>query len=532
MAVKFIDNLDDQTVDREQKSWAMGADEFASPTMLPDTMGAKLVNCVVEDNGFPRTRPGADPLDDEQLSAGARVQVMAFFDTPLLEYVFVSINASLRSWDGTTWATVGAYPFGANTIVAMAEGADKLYASDATGQWYSYTGAAWSGALGNTAADPPVGASIMVWHTNRMFATGTISGVYDQIYVSDLGDAGAGGWDATAWAFRVGRGEGERITALASGRSNVLWVGKEGSIYAVFTDPTATSAAQWVVSRVTDSVGCVGGKAMQASGDRLWVFGPDLALREIVPSAVQDTPFEEGPAITEPAKPYIDRINEAALSKVVVHKYGRYLFLALPLDGASDPNTVLVWNLRLRRPSEVAGFTLPAFIGVWTGWTPTEMINSRFGGKERLLIGDDDGFVNEWKDREDQTDDDTYLDNDVAVLATIRPRSWDFGGQRNPKDMESAEVLFKDSTGTAEVAAFMDDEEQFRWTVQLENVENELPVDLPFDLATPGPTRSTKNLDGLIEFREMFFEIEQKTAGRMELKSISASAFVNTQANE
>jgi hypothetical protein len=348
-----------------------------------------------------------------------------------------------------------------------------------------------------------------------------------------LGEAGTGKWNHTSFAFRVNRGEGQRITALASGRKNVLWVGKESSIYAVFTDPTAAAAANWQIDRVAKSVGVVGPKAMIAAADGAWVFGPDLALREIIPSASQDSPFEVAPAVSEPAKPYIDRINKAALSKIVIHKYGRYLLLAVPLDGASEPNHVLVWNLRLRRPSEVAGYTLPAFIGAWTGWTPTAMETTVFGASgERLIIGDSAGMVNQWKDGDDQTLDATYEDNDDAVLAIVRCKSWDFGTQRNPKDPESAEVTFTDSTGEADVVAYFDNEEVFRWSLQLEETQNELPIDLPFDLATPGPKISTKNLDELIEFREMFLEIQQTAAGRMELKSAMASAFLNTQANE
>lgn len=539
MGVKFIDTIDDVTIDQEQKSWAGGADEFATPTMLPDNIGGKLVNCIVEDNGRPRTRPGADGLGGSALDAGDRVQIMAYFDTPTLEYLFASINASLRRWDGANWATPAGYPFGANTIVAMAQLDANLYLSDGVGQWFTFDGATYSAGLGTgtgATGDPPVGASMIVAHTNRLFASGTIGGVYDQVYASFIGTAGANEWNHTDFAFRVGRGEGQRITALAAGRHNILWVGKENSIFAVFAEPNTTlaaTAAAWQIDRVANSVGVVGSKAMISAVDGVWCFGPDLALREIVPSDRQDSPFEVAPAVSEPAKPYIDRINRAALSKVVLHKYGRYLMLALPLDSATEPNTVLVWNLRLRRPSVVAGYTLPVFIGAWTGWTPTAMVTTLFGsGGEKFVIGDSAGFVNQWKDGSDQTDDDTYEDNSVAVLATIRSKSWDFGSQRNPKDAESAEVQFIDSTGTADVVIYYDRNEQFRWNLNLETVQNELPLDLPFDLAVLGPTISPKNLDGLATFREMFFQIEQKTVGRMELQSVAASAFINTQENE
>jgi hypothetical protein len=334
----------------------------------------------------------------------------------------------------------------------------------------------------------------------------------------------------------VGRGEGEAIKALCPAKGFWLAVGKEGSIYMIYADPSAVSASQWLIPRLAGSVGVVGSKAMVYGGDSLWCIGPDLALREIVPTAAAvqsgDAPFQLLPAASEPAKPYFDRINEAALSKIVLHVYGRYLMAALPLDGATEPSHVCVWNLRLRVPSNVPGATIPAFIGVWTGWTPTAMMTSRFAGAERLIIGDSAGLVNEWKDADDQTLEATYEDNDAAVLAVMRSRSWDFGTQRNGKDAESVELHFVDSTPSVDVVAVMDTEEQRRWTVSTVEVQNQLPLTLPFDLAVEGPTRATKNADELIEFREMYLQVEQLTAGRLELKSMAASAFVNTQENE
>jgi hypothetical protein len=538
VGLKFNDGLDDATLDDQQNDWRGGADEFATPTNLARNTGGRLINCIVEDNGRPRNRPGADKLGD--LAVGSRIQCLSYYDTPTLEYIFASVAASLRQWDGAAWTNVGAYPFGAETIAAMAQGHDKLYCSTGVGQWYSYDGAAWSAGEGTTANDPPVGATIMAWHSalNRMFASGVIAGQYDALYASllDNASAGAGKWSAANWSVRVGRGEGERIQAICPAKGFWLAVGKEGSIYMVYADPTALSASQWQIPRLAGSVGVVGSKAMVYGGDSLWCIGPDLALREIIPSigSIQsgDAPFQLLPAASEPAKPYFDRINEGALSKIALHVYGRYLLAALPLDDAMEPSHVCVWNLRLRVASNVPGATIPAFIGVWTGWTPTAFLTSRFAGAERLIIGDSAGRVNEWKDAEDQTLTDTYKDNATAVLATMRGRSWDFQTQRNGKDAESVELQFIDSTPQVDVVAVLDTEEQRRWTVQTQQIQNQLPLQLPFDLAVEGPTRATKNADELLEFREMYLEVQQLSAGRLELKSMAGSAFLNTQANE
>lgn len=538
MALKYLNAIDEDTVDVEQKDWRGGADEFGTATDLPPNVGGRLVNCIVEDNGRPRTRPGADALGGSSLDAGQKIQALTYFDTPTLEYVFASINASLRQWDGAAWSTPAGYPFGGNTILEMAQGAGLLYASAGSGQWFSFDGSAWSAGLGTdnttSAGDPPVGATIMCWHTNRMFAAGTLgTGFYDQIAVSALGDAGADVWDWVNFSLRIGRGEGEAIKAMCSAKGQWLAIGKEGSIYMAYTSPLETSAANWPVDRLAGSVGVVGKRAMISAGDSLWCVGPDLALREIVSlQRSEDVPFELGPVASEAAKPYMDRINTGQLSKIALGKYGRYLMLAVPLDSATEPSHVLVWNLRLRKPSLSGPGTVPAFIGVWTGWTPTVFAVSRFGGAERLLIGDSDGKVNLFKDRADQTEVDTFADNDVDVLATQRTKSWDFGGRRNWKDAESAELQWANSTPQVDIVAVLDEEEQKRRTFTLETIQNELPVDLPFDLAVVGPSTATWALDELPEFKEAYIEVQQLTRGRVELKSVAMSAFVNTTSQE
>lgn len=534
--MKYFLALDDEVADVQQDDWRGGFDEFNTPTKLPMNCGGAGSDVVVEDNGRPRTRPGADALGGASLSSGNAISALAYFDTPTLEYIFASVNNGMQRWDGAVWTTPSGYPFGVNNIAAMVQLGDVVYATSGTGQWFSFDGAAWSAGLGvdNTTAtgDPPVGASMAVVHTQRVFAAGVVGTNYDTLAASFIGQAGANQWDWVNFSIRVGRGEGERITALCPAKGQWLAVGKEGSIYMVFTPSSAATAASWTVQRLAGSVGVVGRRALVLGGTSLWCVGPDLALREIVPTQVEDTPFELMPAASEPAKPYFARINRAAQGNIALHVYGRYLLVGLPLDSATTPSHVLVFNLRSRVASNVPGASIPAFMGVWTGWTPTGFITSRFSGVERLIIGDSTGRVNQWKDGSDQYDDATFADNGAAVLAVARTQSWDFGTQRNAKDAESVELQFLDSTATADVLAILDGEEQTRWRVVLEQVVNQLPVSLPFDLAVMGPNRVTRNADGLIEFREICVEVRQTTTGRLELKSAAVAAFLNTSDNE
>lgn len=538
MSQKFLDALDDQTLDAAQEEWRGGTNESGRPTrLLPNQFGQGVNVMLDEEDGSPKTRPGADALGGAALDA-ARIDRLVYFDTPTAEYLIATLNLSLRRWDGAAWTTAAAYPFGANNVADLAQLNQLLYVTAGSGNWQSYAPAtdAWAD-LGNGAGNPPVGATMTCVHTERVFATGTITPVAggaaqdDAIYVSNLGNAGSGQWNHATFSFRVGRGEGEPIKALCSAKGWWLAVGKEHSLYMVNTDPTAASAAEWAVKRLANSVGVVGRRALCAAGDSLFLVAPDRSLREVMATMDADTPFELLAPASEPAQNWFKRINWAQASKIVLHKHGRFLLMGCALDGASDNNTVLVWDLRYRVPGP-GGVTFPAFLGRWTGWTPTAFCTTRFGAVgERLAIGDTVGKVNAWKEDDDEGLAATYLDNAVDIATTIRTASWDFGFVRNWKDGESLEVEFVDSTTTATVRAVLDGVERQTWAVITEETAPTLPVMLDFYLASGGPVAVPKSVDGNVEFREMYVEITT-TAGRVQVRRVGASAFLNTTRTE
>lgn len=538
MSVKFIDTLDDTTLDAAQEEWRGGTNESGRPTrLLPNQFGMGINVMLDEEDGSPKTRPGADALGGAALDA-ARIDKLLYFDTNSAEYLLAALNLSLRKWDGAAWATAAAYPFGANNIADMAQLNNLAYVTSGSGNWRSYdpVADAWVD-LGSGAANPPVGASMMCVHTERVFAAGPIApsggGATqdDVIYASSLGNAGAGNWNEATFSFRVGRGEGEPIKALCSAKGWWLAVGKEHSLFMVYTDPTAASAASWLVKRLAGSVGVVGRRAMASAGDSLFVVCPDRSLREVMPTMDAETPFELMAPASEPAQKWFKRINWAQQSKIVLHKHNRWLLMSCPIDSAADNNTTLVWDLRYRVPGP-GGVTFPAFLGRWTGWTPTALATTRFGADgERLVIGDTAGKVNEWKEDDDEGLAATYQDNSAEIATTIRTASSDFGAVRNWKDGESIELEFIDSTSIATVKAVLDGVERRTWEVTTEETSPTLPVMLPFYLASGGPMAAPKSLDGLEEFREMYVEIST-TSGRVQVRRVGMSAFLNTTRTE
>lgn len=526
--------LDDPIVADRFESFRGGADEFSKATLLGPEVCQLLENMVVADNGTVKKRPGSTSLGG--VVAGAnKIQGMVYFDTPSgVELIVTGKNRDIEKWDGAAWSTVGATILADAVLMAeMVQGADKVYISDGTNQWRSYDGTVLSAALGNVTGatgDPPVGATIMCWHTRRMFASGVAS-AYDTIWASDFFDATTGKWNHTTNSFKVGYGEGEPITAMISMQDFWLGVFKSNSIYMVKTSPYGASgvgvapsastptANDWQIETLSRNVGCVGKRALCRFGDDVLFLARD-GIRSLKRMAAREGSFEVTPPLSIQMQPYIDRINWSNAHKSVAWKYQQYAFFALPLDSASEPNYVLVWNGRLE-----------SWMGVWLGWTPTCFATSMFAGQQRFVIGDTGGRVNEWLDYTAEGLDSTYLDNGGNIVAKMRTRATWFGEPASRKDGSYLEVRFIASRGNASVRVYYDEVQRQSWTEAVSLVGVTLPVLLPFFLPYLSPKTVRKSLNHLGKWNEAFIEVESP-ANRMELKNATIVGYIDAVQND
>ncbi|MEW6303496.1 MAG: hypothetical protein AB1705_08505 [Verrucomicrobiota bacterium] len=515
MARLHIDELDDVLEYDGMKSFAGGMDGYTPPEELGLDVCAVLENCLVQRNGRVKSRYGADALSGAAVAA-SKVQGLCYFDTPSLELLVAAVNAALYKWDGAAWAAIAGYAAtDASTAVTIVQGIDKVYIADGTKNLHSWDGAAAPVDLGSGLGNPPAGASILLWHqTNRLFAAG-IATEPDTIYASDILDAGPGAWNHATFKFRVGAGEGDPIIGLV--RLPGYWLGviKRNSIYLVNADPAAATAADWQIPFQTQGVGCVGKRAFVQFGNEALLLARD-GIRSVRRMAAAEQQFEIVPPISDAVKQYIDRINWAQASKVAAWRYKELAFFALPLDSATEPSHVIVWNEQLQR-----------WLGVWNGWTPTCFATTRFNDQDRLVIGDTTGRVNQWKDYADEGLESTYQDNGANFTTKLRTRTLNFRDKISTKDGEFVEIEFIESSGTATVTAYYDDEEAAEWIVNMEETTNQLPLALPFDLATTQPTDARRSQSDLSAFKEMYLEIE-KDDGKLAVKAVTAAAFLNT----
>lgn len=456
------------------------------------------------------------------------IQGLSYFDINGTEQLMAAQNGKMFTWDGNAWRRVTGYTPTADTQIEAAQGIDKLIVTDGVQNMYSWNGTAFVD-LGSTVSatgSPPVGATIVCWHAGRMFASGQAA-ASDTVWASFLLDFVAAKWNHTNFKFRVGGGEGDPIKALVSLQNFNLAVLKENSIYVVTTSPSATdvtssaaaSAAAWPVTLLSTGLGCVGRRAWCKYQNDVLFMSQD-GVRSLGRMQAAAGQYEIGPPLSRPMQPFINRINWSYAHLIAAKSYKEFCFFAVPLDSATTPNTVLAYNGRLGR-----------WLGIWTAWTPQCWEVTRFGGVQRLVFGELGGRVREWKDTEDQTDDDTFLEDGAPIASKLWTRGMFFGEPVNDKDGYHAEVRFSASNAIVNLTALGDNAEIRQWSHDLRQTGVGLPVDLPFDLVSPAAVTGRRGLRGCAPFNEIFLKLESES-GWWALRNCTLSAYLNMLQNQ
>lgn len=521
-----IDELDDVPQYERCESFGGGMDGYTRSTLLPADAYQYGLNTVVPDGMELRTRPGSVLLDTAR---EARIQGAIYFDTPAYEQLIVGSNAKLWAWNNTTWTELTGWTLtDANLDFSASQGVNTVLFTDGTAQMRSWDGTTWSGALGTTDSDPPAGATILLWHAGRMWASGfsgaTTGKEDDALWGSALLAFGSGDWSKADRNLRIGGGDGDRIVGLASltnsfDKGYVMAVLKANSLWLLNTDPTqafTNFTAQLGPEQVQSGIGCVGKRAFAVVDNDLFFVSPDHTIRSLARMAGAQGQYEVSAALSLPIQPYVDRINWSYASKIAAVRYKELVIFSVPLDASIYPDTQLVYNARLQK-----------WVGVWQGWTPNCFAVTRFNDVHRLAFGQHDGKVRNFRDYGDATDDATYQDDGTYPTTELWLRAWLFGEPLNDKDAFHVELRFGYSNAVVAVTLVCDNVEVNTWTVDVRPQGPYLEQTLEFDLQADGNIAFPSGLSGLQPFNECYLKLSA-TAGWFSLRNASMSAFVNT----
>ena len=521
----YQDAGDDALTYERIESFGGGMDGFMRSVLLPADVSREMVNLLVRDNFEAGTRPGVAALGGAgPAGPGARVQGMAWFDTPTTKQLVVAAGGAVWAWTGSEWLRLSGWTLPDTTSPwEAAQGVDRLLCSDGRNAMQSWDGATWTiETSGNEVMDPPVGATILCWHAGRMFAAGFPGGVAgkeeDALWASNLLGLGGATWNRTEQQMRVGTGSGDPIRALVSFTGFQLAILKEASVWLLNSDPRV-GVSGWNTAvqaeSVSSGVGCVGKRACCVFGNDVLFMAQD-GVRSLARMQAAAGQYEVGPPLSQPMQPYIDRINWEAASGICARKYKELALFAVPLDNSAVNNAVLVWNGRLQR-----------WMGAWTGWNPSAFEVTRFAGAQALVIGDESGSVNRWQEGAPRFDDGTYLDNGAQYPTKLWTRSMLFGEPVNNKVGYHSEVRIAAGNARISVAAVADDVVARAWSGSVTPAGPTLPATLPFDLGAAGPLTIRRGLRGLADFNEIYLRIES-ASGWWLCRNVTVAAFVTT----
>ena len=491
-----IEQLDDAIVYDGIGSFVGGQVSGTRANLLGENESVELVNADVTRTGELRTRRGTTRLVNAASipvgggpSTNSFIQGLAFYDSASAQYPVATGNeGSVWKFDGSNWAALGSFTHaggGTDRILMVMGAGGKLFliypgSLTAIQVW---NGTAWS-ALGTTTnAHPPSNPRWMVWHTGRLFVISDV----ETLSASQFLDGTV--WDRALWSLTVS-GDGVPATGICPWTDFRLIVMKRNSLWYIDCNPQlqiqdpSNTIAGFEKKPIHLAIGCLApATACQVGGDVYMLT--TSGVRSVQRTLAAETQTDIGDPLSYPIQDIIDRINPAAINTANATFWNNRYFLALPLDSATQPNYVAIYNV-----------LTSSWHGLWSGWTPTCWSYRAVNGVPRLIFGQTDGSVVEWLDyvSVDSEVAATYQDiNAVGITEiplTVLTKSFDHKEPVCKKQGFNCQFEFFRSLADVTVQVIRDgaDPESFQ-TFSTASQTVTLPVELPFLLPSAGVKR-------------------------------------------
>ena len=553
MPVQFNDLQDDPRVYDRQRSCVGGQVSYARVNMLSEDQCAELLDVDIDTDLAIENRRGFRKWGDLNALVGADTpQGLWWYDYGSTQYLLALAGGKLyRCPEGGTWALVA----GAASPSTTARGhgaqiADTFWLSDGTGRGRFWTGAQLtSGHAGTAVTDGPLTISLLSSLRFRLF--GLNPATPDEVYCSKFlpTDSTPFTLSSAILPFRVGEGQGDPISCLIPWKGLFsLVVLKRSSIWLVDTSPAGSSASAATTTSAfgIQQVGWMGTPAgrtvVRASNDILYLS--EDGVRSLA-RTIEDGEGKVSEPLSQGIDDLIQRINATYLAEsCAVFHAGKYL-CAVPLDNATAPSHLLVWNSRN---------------GAWTVWSGVRakamVVTQWTGGPKRLMVFDSRGHVLEYRDHPSSPIATDYRDNvtgtDVRPPWYVRTRGLIWGDPVCPKDPDFAEFEFDRSGALIDIDVRVDnDASGVRLASKVRTgypgwilaPDGGLAADYPSStldcsLGEAKVKRIRKSMTHYPDAREVMFEIreageltvaEADESGVLRMRGILAGAFLETK---
>lgn len=545
--------LDDEMQFDRQRSFVGGMVSAVRVNLLGEDNAAQAINVEVDDAVTANTRRGFRKFGDLNALVGAdSPQGMWWFDSGTYQFLLALAGGKLYRGDFEgTWTLVDDVATPSTTEPGhAAQVVTRFYlgTGDARGKWWSDAGLD-TGAPGSAVTDGPATVDSMTSMRYRMFARN--AGTTDEVYCSTYLPTGSTPWTLGGVAiqpFRIGDGSGDPIVSMTPWKGLFSLVAlKRGSVWMVDSSTVnsvqaaTTLTAAFGVQQV-GWVGTVAPRAVTVASNDILFLAED-GVRSLA-KTMADGAGAISEALSQPINDWIDRINPAARHKSCAACHNGLAMFAVPIDNATDPDTILVLNIKLG-----------AWV-VWTGIQPRAMVVTQFENSPRqLMILDARGHVLEYRDYIPAPASTDFRDNvtgtDERIPWRIRTRGMAWSDSVSPKNLDHVELEFDRSEAIIDIDVILDNDVSGRalargfrtgfpgWILA---PDGGAPADypgsvLPCLLGELKVKRQRYSLTHFPEAREVQFEMreaEELTAaeatesGTLRARSVAAGAFVNT----
>lgn len=505
-------SLDEEPTPDLADGFAGGMNGYQRANRLENNEWADLQNVDTARQGSGITRRGSARLGTSPTSSSIRG--ISYYAKAGVERILQVANGRLYGWNGVTHDNLAAIPGSTAVPVSLVQAMNKTYIAKEDASMQQWDGANLvempSGGIYNAPR-----CKFLIWQKagSRLIACGDPSAP-DRAYFGNIRDPW--NWNNLTQAIDVAAGDGFPLTGVAEWTSKFVVFFKEQSLHVFDADPQ-TDVGSMSVQTPQTQVGCVAHRSIALVGNDLIFLSRD-GVRSLA-RTLQGADQEVNEPLSRPVQKLVDRINWSAAGTACATAYrGRYL-IALPLDNASSPNYVLVYNTNTGRWS-----------GWWSGLTPTQFVAARWIGQDRLYWGQSDGKLMEWLDYvpDGAESTNTFQDDGVAIQTTMRSRAFTCGEMRSPKQGQEGEVEFFESLANATLSVILDQGTvQAVRTVATVTGQITLPQVLPFTLPAYTVVRRSVDLMQFAPWRELQVQI-QSTAGKLAVRDVKLTAFINT----
>lgn len=191
------------------------------------------------------------------------------------------------------------------------------------------------------------------YFANRLFGVDGRHGAkyVDSIWVSDIGGAASVlQGDDIYQSFKINQGSADRLVAVAKFNDTTLVAAKESSIYVVsgISGTNAELAERAQLDEVTRQYGCKAPRSFVQVGKDVWFLGHKRGVCSIAQTEQNKLQAVDVP-VSRLVQPIVDRINWQAAAGAVATAWGNRVYFAIPIDGSTYNNAILVYSSLTQR---------------------------------------------------------------------------------------------------------------------------------------------------------------------------------------